>query len=331
MEDQVKVRLKFKISEIPTWRTKSSTNIIRQVAYGMIRFSGYTEARRNMDCRWTEWSEYTKIHDTQQQPRRFWMLTAIKLLLKNEEDCIHTNAAGKSIYPSNVDDLPSVIVYTSIGKYTESTHTDKLMTVCVMCRYHDALTPKHDPYKPPPYSGRLRFRNAYTIRPDNSRYEYPNPTWLGEGIDSRDYPNQEWESKLYMLIDYHNEHMAYYYKYLKCSAKTKHTLEKKIRYIIKCAAWLFCQLITIHPFGNGNGRLCRLLVSQVLSEIVPFPIPIYNFANVTRNNYLEAIISFQDSAEPNDASVFAALLSDALLYGWEQYTSTKQFPGLYLT
>ena len=41
------------------------------------------------------------------------------------------------------------------------------------------------------------------------------------------------------------------------------------------AALLFVQLVTVHPFDDGNGRVFRLLANHVLSAVTPFPIPAY--------------------------------------------------------
>ena len=44
--------------------------------------------------------------------------------------------------------------------------------------------------------------------------------------------------------------------------------------IFKSAAWLVFELLDLHPFSDGNGRLCRLLCSYVLSTCTSFPSPI---------------------------------------------------------
>jgi len=57
----------------------------------------------------------------------------------------------------------------------------------------------------------------------------------------------------------------------------------------KCATWMYYNLISLHPFGDGNGRLCRLLLEYVLSAIVPFPVPLA-VLNGCRDIYIEAIV-----------------------------------------
>ena len=41
------------------------------------------------------------------------------------------------------------------------------------------------------------------------------------------------------------------------------------------AAWLLFKVVDVHPFIDGNGRMCRLLANRVLAMIFPFPVPIY--------------------------------------------------------
>ena len=48
----------------------------------------------------------------------------------------------------------------------------------------------------------------------------------------------------------------------------------ELLHILKCVAWLVFELLDLHPFSDGNGRLCRLLCSYVLSTCTPFPTPI---------------------------------------------------------
>ena len=63
--------------------------------------------------------------------------------------------------------------------------------------------------------------------------------------------------------------------------------------IFKSAAWLVFEFLDLHPFSDGNRRLCRLLCSYVLSTYAPFPSPIYN-----SNKYMRAFIGARKSGYP---------------------------------
>ena len=92
------------------------------------------------------------------------------------------------------------------------------------------------------------------------------------------------------------------------------------------AAVLFVQLVTVHPFSDGNGKLARLLASHVLRSVTPFPItPFADGTDLTRKVYVGAIVaaravdgkanSFLTMSAPAD---FSALLIHA---GWESWKS----------
>lgn len=63
----------------------------------------------------------------------------------------------------------------------------------------------------------------------------------------------------------------------------------KIELQIKIAACFFAEFLDIHPFVNGNGRVARLLLSYILSDICVVPIALYNSTQSNRSIYLTCL------------------------------------------
>ena len=65
---------------------------------------------------------------------------------------------------------------------------------------------------------------------------------------------------------------------------------ESIMHPVSLATFLFYELITIHPFGNGNGRLCRLVLNwSLMRDGLPFPISFSSGHSKRWQHYLHAI------------------------------------------
>ena len=68
--------------------------------------------------------------------------------------------------------------------------------------------------------------------------------------------------------------------------------------LILAAANLFLDLINIHPFEDGNGRLCRMILSQVLIQdgcYGPFPVLLRSFNKRGRRHYIQAVNRYHEN------------------------------------
>ena len=88
---------------------------------------------------------------------------------------------------------------------------------------------------------------------------------------------------------------------------------ERISMYFRCAAWILYNFVNLHPFANGNGRMCRLLASHCLYLVFPFPCPIYNiYAPTNRNDYLNAI----KKARKFDGKELGDLVALIIESGW---------------
>ena len=144
--------------------------------------------------------------------------------------------------------------------------------------------------------GNLRDSEVYTYWDDGVHY-YPPP----ENV----------ENCFYAAIDCHNMYME---------SVVNMKTEEKVPYIFKCAAWLLFTFVDIHPFVDGNGRLCRLLANYVLSLITPFPVSTYSPTGKEgsgRQRYIEAIVECRNSSSRHPIRLCEILIDSA----WASWTN----------
>jgi len=116
---------------------------------------------------------------------------------------------------------------------------------------------------------------------------------------------QEWELQITTLVDRYNALITF----IKSSLDTQETATQDL---YKTATWFFFNLLSLHPFSDGNGRLCRLLLCYILSLTTPFPIPINNIT--TNNDFINAII--QDRRGSGHPLFLTSLIIQSSWYAW---------------
>ena len=79
-------------------------------------------------------------------------------------------------------------------------------------------------------------------------------------------------------------------------------LKEKRANFLSLSTKLFFEMIQIHPFFDGNGRLCRMLLAHAIIRlgILPFPLTLSSFHSTSRSDYLRAIKRWQDMAKSSD-------------------------------
>ena len=130
-------------------------------------------------------------------------------------------------------------------------------------------------------------------------YEYASP----EGL----------EQKVQTLLDRYNDLITH------CVKEAVGDLEDQMYKMFKTCGFLLFELLDLHPFSTGNGRLCRLLCNYVLSSVTPFPAPIYNgWSESKKDDYYEALESAREST-PRHPTSLTTMIIESNYHGWRKF------------
>jgi fido (protein-threonine AMPylation protein) len=141
-----------------------------------------------------------------------------------------------------------------------------------------------------PHPGAFRKTGAETENLDGSKHLYPHHSLLKTVIGW--YGHAMWE--LLGAIDA-----------LQCS---KH---ERIAYIFALAAFAQFHFVDIHPFVDGNGRMCRFISKYLLDSLLPLPFPMF----LNRDEYLQALIGGRGVSKREAPILLARLLMrEAIVY-----------------
>ena len=89
--------------------------------------------------------------------------------------------------------------------------------------------------------------------------------------------------------------------------------------LIEAPARLFYDVITIHPFSDGNGRLCRLLAAFALRRAgVPFAVPLSSRHSKPRSHYMHAINAMRRGANMAELHALFLMSTLAVLRNYEE-------------
>ena len=97
-----------------------------------------------------------------------------------------------------------------------------------------------------------------------------------------------------------------------------------MEHVFKCAARLLFDFVDTHPFGDGNGRMCRLLANYVLMLITPLPVGLYYTNSSGQKDYIDAIVQCQNHLEEGLCDL-AALLVEGAWNGWKTFFKTLEY------
>lgn len=135
--------------------------------------------------------------------------------------------------------------------------------------------------------GQLSNRPRYADLKGYARHWYPVP--------------EDMDSALASLFDEYNV------RYDSCRGAYDMNL------FVTCA-WLTCRFLALHPFGDGNGRLCQILCNYAMAEYHPFPV-----AFCDTDDYLPLLIRGQATGNVLPLATNMAL---STCLAWQSFMNT---------
>ena len=78
----------------------------------------------------------------------------------------------------------------------------------------------------------------------------------------------------------------------------------------------FGNIINMHPFEHGNGRICRLILAHVLIQMkcCPFPVILSSFHRRGRRHYIRAVKMFN-----RKPSMLYLMIVRSLIRCWDNF------------
>ena len=85
---------------------------------------------------------------------------------------------------------------------------------------------------------------------------------------------------------------------------------------ITAATNLFGNIINIHPFEDGNGRICRLILAHILIKMkcCLFPVILRYFHGRGRRHYIRAVRMFD-----RKSSMLYTMIVKSLIHCWDNF------------
>ena len=105
-------------------------------------------------------------------------------------------------------------------------------------------------------------------------------------------------------------------------AKFENHVKSANCYAVAVAAQLMLDFVTIHPFNNGNGRLCRLLFSYALQRMnFPFPVTLDSGYSKSYKHYVNALKQAQTLSKKGALLQLALLSTTATLTNYAKFST----------
>ena len=145
-------------------------------------------------------------------------------------------------------------------------------------------------------------------------------TEKGEQINAGEYRQGSASAGHYSFPDYESipGSMKILVADYNCKLKSKHDM-------FELASWLLYRVVSLHPFQDGNGRLCRLLwCFSLLRDGLPFPLTLSDGHDKAHDHYVKCI--FDDRHKHRSGCpALTALTAVSVKQKWENFISNVSF------
>jgi len=141
-----------------------------------------------------------------------------------------------------------------------------------------------------PQAGSMRKTGAESKNLDGTRHVYPHHSVVTQAI--KDLLRLVWFlSKGLQMLNNPTEQAKF------------------VAYVFALAAFAQFHLVDIHPYPDGNGRMCRLVCKRLLDTVCPLPFPMF----VDREAYIRCLITGRQLSAQRAPAPLAVLLIDSAI------------------
>lgn len=100
-------------------------------------------------------------------------------------------------------------------------------------------------------------------------------------------------------------------------------------YVVNVAVQLMLDFVTIHPFSNGNGRMCRMLFSYALRRMgFPFPVTLDSGHSKSYKHYITALKKAQTQGKKGPLLQLALVSINTTLMNYAAFSQSSELQRL---
>ena len=293
----------FEAKENPSWRKSKAT--VNTMLSDIVRFQKRWDQTKN-DFETRMVSDVLKsflnrfiFHVNYEEDHGYRTLEETEHCLNKAEDNIHHRGAVSTEERETINLRIAYEYFADISREADkeiSSELHGLVECSILRESHkrilEGVELPNGNTKPGKFSDKPRITEF-----KGELYEYQNP--------------QDMEKAVATVLDHHNS--------LLDSVKSEPNEITRVYDLFKTCAVLLFELLDLHPFSDGNGRLCRLLCSYCLSVFTPFPTPIYNvWSDSSKDDYKQALVDARKSAKRHPESL-TTMIIECNWYGWKEF------------